>query len=83
MVVPDQAVRIVIATKPADFRKGRDGLPVMAHAELGFAPHAGGGGKRGGRIEVLFWGGSGIVMIDGVSAPSPVVSAATLAAFSP
>ena|GEM_PF-3532563 len=31
MIFPDQAVRIVIATKPVDFRKGHDGLAAMAH----------------------------------------------------
>ena len=41
MIFPDQAVRIVIATKPVDFRKGHDGLASMAQAELGFAPKAG------------------------------------------
>ncbi len=67
MIFPDQAVRIVIATKPVDFRKGHDGLAAMAHAELGFAPKAGAmvvfRSKRGDRIKVLFWDGSGIVMI--------------------
>ena len=67
MIFPDQAVRIVIATKPVDFRKGHDGLAAMAHAKLGFAPQAGVmvvfRSKRGDRIKVLFWDGSGIVMI--------------------
>ena len=67
MIFPDQAVRIVISTKPVDFRKGHDGLAAMAHAELGFAPKAGVmvvfRSKRGDRIKVLFWDGSGIVMI--------------------
>ena len=67
MIFPDQAVRIVIATKPVDFRKGHDGLAAMAHAELGFAPKTGVmvvfRSKRGDRIKVLFWDGSGIVMI--------------------
>ncbi len=65
MIFPDQAVRIVIATKPVDFRKGHDGLAAMAHADLGFAPKAGVmvvfRSKRGDRIKVLFWDGSGIV----------------------
>ena len=30
MIFPDQAARIVIATKPVDFRKGHDGLAAMA-----------------------------------------------------
>lgn len=67
MIFPDQAVRIVIATKPVDFRKGHDGLASMAQAELGFAPKAGVmvvfRSKRGDRVKVLFWDGSGIVMI--------------------
>ena len=57
----------MIATKPEDFRKGHDGLAAMAHAELGIAPKAGVmvvvRSKRGDRIKVLFWDGSGIVMI--------------------
>jgi hypothetical protein len=36
VILPDQAVRILIATKPVDFRKGHDGLAAMAHSELGF-----------------------------------------------
>ncbi len=68
MIFPDQAVRIVIATKPVDFRKGHDGLAAVAHTELGFAPKAGVmvvfRSKRGDRIKVLFWDGSGVVMID-------------------
>ena len=59
MIFPDQAVRIVIATKPVDFRKGHDGLASMAQAELSFAPKAGVmvvfRSKRGDRVEVLFW----------------------------
>lgn len=67
MIFPDQAVRIVIATKPVDFRKGHDGLASLAQAELGFAPKAGVmvvfRSKRGDRVKVLLWDGSGIVMI--------------------
>ena len=67
MIFPDQAVRIMIATKPVDFRKGHDGLASMAQAELGFVPKVGVmvvfRSKRGDRIKVLFWDGSGIVMI--------------------
>lgn len=59
MIFPDQAVRIVIATKPVGLRKGHDGLASMAHAELGFVPKAGVmvvfRSKRGDRIKVLSW----------------------------
>ena len=67
MIFPNQSVRIVIATKPVDFRKGHDGLASMAQAELGFAPKTGVmvvfSSKREDRVKVLFWDGSGIVMI--------------------
>jgi transposase len=46
---------------------GENGLATMAQAELGFAPKAGVmvvfRSKRGDRVKVLFWDGSGIVMI--------------------
>jgi transposase len=55
------------AGQGVDFRKGHDGLAAVAHAELGFSPKAGVmlvfRSKRGDRIKVLFWDGSGVVMI--------------------
>ena len=35
MISPSPAVRIVIATKPVDFRKGHDGLAALAERDLG------------------------------------------------
>ena len=35
MIYPSQAVQIVIATKPVDFRKGHDGFAALAERELG------------------------------------------------
>ena len=58
MIFPDQAVRIVIVTKPVDFRRGHDGLATMAHSELDFVPKVGVmvvfRSKRGDRIKFLF-----------------------------
>lgn len=66
MIVPGQAVRIVIATRPVDFRKGHDGLAAVVQSELGLDPHSGiivvFRAKRGDRIKVLVWDGSGMVM---------------------
>ena len=39
MIYPSQAVRVVIATKPVDFRKVHDGLAALAERELGLDPH--------------------------------------------
>ena len=66
MIVPGHAVRIVIATRPVDFRKGHDGLAAVVANELGLDPHSGVvvifRAKRGDRIKVLVWDGSGLVM---------------------
>ena len=66
MIIPSQAVKIVVATKPVDFRKGHDGLAAVVQNELGLDPHSGiivvFRAKRGDRIKVLLWDGSGLVM---------------------
>ena len=41
MIVPASAMRIVVATRPADFRKGHDGLAAVVEQELGLDPHSG------------------------------------------
>ena len=56
MIYPSQAVRIVIATKPVDFRKCHDGLAALAERELG----------RGGKHATEFLTGfSGTLQVDG------------------
>jgi transposase len=66
VIYPSQAVRIVIAIKPVDFRKGHDGLAALAERELGLDTHSGiivvFRAKRGDRIKVLLWDGSGLVL---------------------
>jgi len=66
MIIPRQNVKIVVATKPVDFRKGHDGLAAVAQNELGLDPHSGiivvFRAKRGDRIKVLLWDGSGLIM---------------------
>ena len=66
MILPGQAVRVMIATKPVDFRKGHDGLAAVVQNQLGLDPHSGivvvFRSKRGDRIKVLVWDGSGLVL---------------------
>lgn len=65
-MIPGQSVKVVVATKPVDFRKGHDGLAAVVQNELGLDPHSGVAvvfrSKRGDRIKVLYWDGSGIVL---------------------
>jgi transposase len=67
VIVPGQHVRIVVATKPVDFRRGHDGLAATVQRELGLDPHSGVivvfRAKRADRIKILVWDGSGLVMI--------------------
>jgi transposase len=41
MIVPAQAVRVVIATRPIDFRRGHDSLAAYVQNELKLDPHSG------------------------------------------
>jgi len=40
-MIPGQAVKVVVAMKPVDFRKGHDGLAAVVERQLGLDPHSG------------------------------------------
>lgn len=67
MIVAGQRLPIVIATKPVDFRRGHDGLAATVQNELGLDPHSGltvvFRSKRGDRLKILVWDGTGLVLI--------------------
>ncbi len=67
MIVPGQRMPIVIALRPVDFRRGHDGLAATVQAELGLDPHSGltviFRSKRGDRLKILVWDGTGLVMV--------------------
>lgn len=66
MLMPTQGVRILIATRPVDFRKGHDGLAALVQNMLREAPFTGTvfvfRSKRADRLKLLFWDGTGLVM---------------------
>ncbi len=55
-----------MATKPVDFRKGHDGLAALVKNELRKEPFTGTvfvfRAKRAGRLKLLYWDGTGLVM---------------------
>ena len=66
MLMPLQGIRIMVATRPVDFRKGHDGLASMVQSVLAQDPFTGTvyvfRAKRVDRMKILFWDGSGFVM---------------------
>lgn len=67
MIVPAQHLRIVVATRPVDFRNGHDGLAAIVQNELRLDPHSGlvvvFRSKRGDRAKILLWDGTGLVLV--------------------
>jgi transposase len=67
MIVAGQRLPIVIALRPVDFRRGHDGLAATVQNELRLDPYSGltvvFRSRRGDRIKILVWDGSGLVMI--------------------
>ena len=66
MIFPSNRVRIFVATKPVDFRKGHDGLAALVKNELKANPFTGTvfvfRSKRADRLKLLYWDGTGLVM---------------------
>ena len=67
MITPPAGARILLATRPVDFRKGAHGLAALAAEVLGEDPFSGVvvvfRSKRADRIKILVWDGSGLVLI--------------------
>ena len=67
MIVPASGVRVLIATRPVDFRKGMDGLAAVVRENLGADPYGGViyvfRAKRADRVKLLFWDGTGVVLV--------------------
>ena len=70
MLMPSQGMRILVATKPVDFRKGAIGLAALVEHELGLKPFSGVAfifrSKRANRIKLLVWDGTGLVLVSKV-----------------
>jgi len=66
MIAVPAGVRVLVATKPVDFRKGGDGLVALVREMLGEDPFSGTififRAKRADRVKVLAWDGSGLVL---------------------
>jgi len=67
VIVPPTGVRVFVATKPVDFRKGMDGLAAIVEGELKLEPFSGViyvfRAKRADRVKLLFWDGTGVCLL--------------------
>jgi len=67
ILAPGSGVRVLVATKPVDFRKGLDGLAALVQEHLRLDPFSGTvfvfRAKRADRVKLLVWDGTGLVMI--------------------
>jgi transposase len=66
MLTPPASLTIYVATQPVDFRKGAEGLALLAKETLGHDPMKGVAvvfrAKRADRVKIVVWDGSGLVL---------------------
>jgi transposase len=66
MIAVPAGMRVLMATRPIDFRKSADGLVALVSETLGEDPFSGTvfvfRSKRTDRVKILVWGGSGLVL---------------------
>ena len=66
MMFPSNLVRVLVAAKPIDFRKGHDGLAALVSSVLHQDPFTGTvfvfRSRRADRLKLLYWDGTGLVM---------------------
>jgi Transposase and inactivated derivatives len=67
VIAPSSGARILLATRPVDFRKGAHSLAALAAEMLGADPFSGAvlvfRSRRGDRVKILVWDGSGLVLV--------------------
>jgi transposase len=67
MIVPPTGIRVLVATKPVDFRKGMDGLAAYVQETFKADPFSGViyvfRAKRADRVKLLFWDQTGLVLV--------------------
>ena len=67
MIVPPTGIRVLVAAKPVDFRKGMDGLAAYIPEAFKADPFSGViyvfRAKRADRVKLLFWDQTGLVLV--------------------
>jgi transposase len=67
MIAPGADLKIYMATRPVDFRRGLDGLAAAVQEIVGLDPFCGAAfvfrAKRADRIKILVWDRTGLVLV--------------------
>ena len=67
MISIPAGVRVLVATRPVDFRRGADSLAALAKEALRQDPYSGVvlvfRAKRADRVKIVTWDGTGLVML--------------------
>lgn len=67
MIGPTGAVRVMVATKPVDFRKGAEGLAALVRETMGADPFSGViyvfRARRADRIKLVYFDGTGVCLL--------------------
>jgi transposase len=67
MIGPAPGAKVMVATRPVDFRKGTDSLAALVAAEYGGKPYSGViyvfRAKRADRIKLVWWDGTGLCLM--------------------
>jgi len=67
VIGPSGSVRVLVATKPVDFRKGAEGLVALVREVIRADPFSGVvyvfRAKRADRVKLVFWDGTGVVLV--------------------
>jgi transposase len=67
VIGPSGNIRVMVATKPVDFRKGAEGLAALVRETIRADPFSGVvyvfRAKRADRVKLIFWDGTGVVLV--------------------
>lgn len=66
-MLPSGSVRVLVSTRPVDFRKGMDGLAGYVQQHLRSDPFSGAiwvfRSRRADRVKLLYWDGTGVCLL--------------------
>jgi transposase len=75
MIGPSAPSRVMVATRPVDFRKGAEGLGALVREAYGSDPFSGTvyvfRAKRADRVKLIWWDGTGVCLLAKVLEAGP------------